>query len=219
MKSVFKCDLIIFDLDGTLIDSSGDIAWAAKRTLESMGYGPLDTGTVKASIGSGVVSLLSSLMPGEGPESIERARRAFLELYSTRLTVETRLYEGVEETLGFFREKGKLMAIVTNKPIGLTNGIVGALKIGGFFKMVLGGDSLVTKKPRPEPVLKVLGELDSTASGAVFVGDSAIDCEAGRNAGVRTIGAAYGFRGTEELERAGCEFIINTFAELREVLK
>jgi phosphoglycolate phosphatase len=218
VRHVLRADLLIFDLDGTLIDSTGDIAWAVARTLESMGHDGADLETVKSSIGWGVRSLLENLMPGADPRKIDTAREVFLEQYGGHLMVETSLYEGVPETLEYLKGKKKKMAIVTNKPIGLTQRIFEDFGMKGFFDIVLGGDSLPHKKPNPEPVLKVMDELRVGPEKTVFVGDSAIDCETGRRAGIVTIGAAYGFRGTRELVEAGCEIIVEKISELKEII-
>jgi phosphoglycolate phosphatase len=218
VKEGIRADLIIFDLDGTLIDSTGDIAWAANRTLSSMGYDKVNTDTITSSIGWGVKSLLEKLMPEEETRRIDEARETFLKHYGGHLTVETRPYPGTLETLEYFNGKNKNMALVTNKPIGLTERIIEDLGMKGFFKMVLGGDSLEYKKPHPEPILKVMEGLDGDPEKTVFVGDSAIDCETARRAGVITIGAAYGFRGREELIEAGCGIIIENVGELMELV-
>lgn len=214
-RPAFKSDLVIFDLDGTLIDSSRDIAWSANMVLHSMGYERLDMEVIKESIGWGVKNLLEKLMPEEAPESIESARLKFLDFYGGHLVVETTIYPGVVETLEYLRSSGKKMAIVTNKPHALSVAILDELKLKGYFGAVLGGDSLPNKKPHPEPVEKVLSLLGAAPSASVIVGDSPVDCEAGRSAGVGTVGVTYGFRGRRELECAGCDFILDSILELK----
>ncbi len=218
IKNRLQTDLIIFDLDGTLIDSSEDIAWAANRTLEAFGYGRRPIPAIKEHIGWGVKPLLEKLMPDEGAETITEARERFLEFYGDHLLVDTVMYQGVEETLRHFTGLDKLMAIITNKPVGLTKRILDDLGIAPHFKMVLGGDSLVNKKPHPEPVEKTLKVLGVEPSRTVIVGDSPVDCEAGKAAGTNTIGVSYGFRGRRELLDAGCGLIIDRFPELKDCL-
>ncbi|MDH4227372.1 MAG: HAD-IA family hydrolase [Deltaproteobacteria bacterium] len=213
-----KKDLLIFDLDGTLLDSSPDIAWAANKTLEAIGLEPLDTNTVKANIGWGVRPLLERLMPGAKAGDVDRARAVFLEFYGGRLDVESALYSGVMETLDAFVERGKTMAVVTNKPMGLTLPILKSYGLERYFSKVLGGDSLANKKPHPEPILAVLTHSAVEADSAVYIGDSAIDIEAAGAANVEAIGAAYGFRGKDELIGAGCKVIINGFEELQSII-
>ncbi len=212
-------ELIIFDLDGTLIDSSGDIAWVANRVLESIGRPVLDPEEIKKKIGWGIKQLLTELLPDEKPEVIESARKRFLDIYGNHLVVETRPYPGVVETLEHFSRLGKKMALVTNKPESLAIGILEQLDLSDFFGVVLGGDSLSRRKPHPEPVEKVLSELGVAPEKGVFVGDSPIDCETGKAAGLCTIGAAYGFRGRPELEEAGCDVIIEDFSELKRLIR
>lgn len=214
-----EIDLIIFDLDGTLIDSSEDIAWAANRTISFYGYGERDTPAIKEHIGWGVKPLLEKLMPGESPEKISEAREKFLEIYGGHLLNNTFMYPGVEATLEHFLRMDKKMAVVTNKPIGLTRRVLDELKIAGCFGMVIGGDSLPNKKPHPEPVENTLKGFAIAPSRAVMVGDSPVDCEAGKAAGTNTIGVSYGFRGRHELEEAGCAMIIDSFSELKDRLR
>ena len=215
---VKKTDLIIFDLDGTLIDSSDDIAWVSNRTLLYMGHEEMDIEAIKEAIGWGVKTLLGRLMPGEVPERISHAREKFLEYYWEHLVVKTFPYPGVTETLEYFKGLNKKMAIVTNKPIKFTERILDELALREFFVMVLGGDSLANRKPHPEPVEKVISTFGIAHEHTVFVGDSKIDYEAGKSAGVFTIGAEYGFRGKEELEAAGFDMIIRNFSELKDIL-
>lgn len=212
-------DLIIFDLDGTLIDSSDDIAWSANRTLEYMGYGEMDSNDIKEGIGWGVKTLLEKLMPLEAPERINEAREKFLEYYWDHLTVNTILYPGVRETIDYFKDHDKRMAVVTNKPIKFTEKILNELAMLDFFLMVLGGDSLPNRKPNPEPVEKVITTLGVSKGKTVFVGDSQIDSETGKRAGIFTIGVEYGFRGRKELEDSGFDIIISEFSELTKILK
>jgi len=219
LLKIMDSELIIFDLDGTLIDSSDDIAWAANMTLVYMGYNEMDLDAIKEGIGWGVKTLLQKLMPQEGPERIDDARVKFLEYYWDHLTVNTILYPGVRETIDYFKDHDKKMAIVTNKPIKFTEKILNELALKDFFLMVLGGDSLMNRKPDPEPVEKVISTLGVTKGKTVFVGDSKIDGETGKRAGIFTIGVEYGFRGRKELEEAGFDVIISEFPELTRILK
>ena len=214
-----EADLIIFDLDGTLIDSSDDIAWAANKTLLFMGHQEKDLDAIKEGIGWGVKTLLERLMPEEDAEIIEHAREKFLEYYWEHLVEKTVLYPGVRETITYFNGINKKMAVVTNKPIKFTERILEEFDIARFFDVILGGDSLANRKPHPEPVEKVIGAVGAVKDKTVIVGDSPTDCETGKRAGIATIGVEYGFRGRRELEDAGCEIIIREFPELKRVLR
>lgn len=217
--SGIAADLIIFDLDGTLIDSSQDIAWCANRTLESMGYPERDPAEIVGHIGWGVKPLLEKLMPGEAAEKITAARLKFLEFYGGHLVVETTLYPGVVEMLEHFSRGNKKMAVVTNKPAGLAGSILEVLNLKGYFQALLGGDSLPNRKPHPEPIEKVIKDLKAAAGRTIVVGDSPVDCEAAKGAGAFAIGAAYGFRGKEELKASGCDIIVDDVPSLKSVIR
>src|SRR3989337_2465271 len=142
----------------------------------------------------GVKALLERLMPDEGAERISEARERFLEYYWDHLNVKTFLYPGVLETLRHFKQLNKKMAVVTNKPIKFTERLLEELALKGFFMMALGGDSLPNRKPHPEPIEKVIATLGILRERTVFVGDSPIDCETGKRAGIAPIGARTGSR-------------------------
>ncbi|GMR04310.1 MAG: HAD family hydrolase [Thermodesulfobacteriota bacterium] len=213
-----KKDLLIFDLDGTLIDSGDDIATAANMTLAAMGHEARSIEAIKENIGWGVRMLLEGLMPGEGDDRILEARKKFLSFYGEHLTDETYIYPGVVETLSYFRESGKTMAVVTNKPEGLSRRILDELSLKDFFMMLIGGDTLENRKPHPEPLEKVMAVSGFSPPETAFVGDSPVDSETGTKAGVFTIGVSYGFRDVKELESAGFGIIIDRFSELRALL-
>ncbi len=222
-------ELIIFDLDGTLIDSSDDIAVAANKTLEELGLPQMSEEDIKARIGWGVRFLLERLLPPlqanaredvrrDFEDLLTRARKIFLGYYSENLTAKTRPYPGTTATLDYLSSRDKKMAIVTNKPIGFTEIILKELGLAGYFSVVLGGDSLKNRKPHPDPLFEVMERVKVEAEGSVMVGDSSIDCQAAIGAEVSVIGAAYGFRGREGLDGQGCIHIIDSISELQSIL-
>jgi len=218
MSKTVNSELVIFDLDGTLLDSSEDIAWVANRTLDAFGYPRMDNAAIKERIGWGVVMLLKQIMPDAAQEKIEEAKGVFLDLYSSHLVVESELYPGVLDTIEYLLSKDKKLAILTNKPENLSIRIVDELFESGSFKLLLGGDSLPVKKPDPAPILKIMSSLGVDALKSVMVGDSPVDVEAGKGAGVATIGAAYGFRGVDELVEAGVDIVVESFSELKDII-
>jgi len=209
---MFKAELIIFDLDGTLIDSSKDIAWAVNKTLRQMGFEELSYQAIKERIGWGVKMLLEKALPNEKHNLVKEAREIFMGYYSGHLLVKTKLYPNVADVLRLF--KNKKLAIATNKPLNLTQKILDGLNISDYFKKVVGGDDVQNKKPAPEAIEIILRELNALQKETIFVGDSMIDIEAGKKAEVITIGAAYGFRGRQELKEAGADAIIEDIKEL-----
>ena len=209
---MFRTELIIFDLDGTLIDSSEDIAWAVNKTLRQMGFEELSYQAIKERIGWGVKMLLEKALPNEKHNLVKEAREIFMGYYSGHLLVKTKLYPNVADVLRLF--KNKKLAIATNKPLNLTQKILDGLNISDYFKKVVGGDDVQNKKPAPEAIEIILRELNALQKETIFVGDSMIDIEAGKKAEVITIGAAYGFRGRQELKEAGADVIIEDIKEL-----
>ncbi|MBI5192524.1 MAG: HAD-IA family hydrolase [Nitrospirae bacterium] len=216
---MMNVDLVIFDLDGTLIDSSDDIAWAANKSLAFMGYKERDVEVIKENIGWGVKVLLQRLMPDEGEEGIRTARGKFIEYYWDHLNVKTFLYPGVLDTLKYLKESNKKMAVVTNKQIKFSEKILEELAIREMFDMVLGGDSLANRKPHPEPLENVISTLYAEKEKTVIVGDSPADCEAGKGAGIYTIGVEYGFRHKSDLINAGFDLLIKDIAELKDIIE
>lgn len=218
-KNILKKDLLLFDLDGTLVDSSKDIAVAANSTLCDLGKAELTIPEIQKSVGWGIKTLLRGLMPNETDEVISEGRTIFLDYYSKNLYDNTHCYDGVVETLDYFAGQGKLMAVITNKPEDLSVELLDALNLSKYFKLCYGGDTFSNRKPHPEPILKAIKALGVTADKAVMIGDSPVDYEAGTSAGVQVIGCSYGFRGGEELADAGVSIFADSFSSLRELLR
>ncbi|MBL8023122.1 MAG: phosphoglycolate phosphatase [Elusimicrobia bacterium] len=208
---------ILFDLDGTLIDSRRDIANCVNFTLAELGHAPLSVERVERMVGDGVRQLLSRAIGPMDEPTQKRALEIFLPYYRDHCTDTTRLYPGVIETLRFFAGMG--LALVTNKPMVHTEKTLATLGLNTYFPVVLGGDSLARRKPDPEPLWEALRRLDVFPGDAVMVGDSPMDIQAARSAGVRVVAVSYGFRTEEELQSLSPDFLISDFTQLREVLK
>jgi phosphoglycolate phosphatase len=209
---------VLFDLDGTLIDSRRDIAASVNFTLASLGgrYSPLSLESVERMVGDGVRQLLSRAAGPLDDQTMKRALDIFLPYYLDHCADSTCLYPGVLETLRSFSGRG--LAVVTNKPMAHTEKTLKALGIGSFFPVVLGGDSLPTRKPDPGPVVEALRRLGLSPSEAIMVGDSPMDIHAARSAGVRVAAVTYGFRTGAELISHSPDYLLGAFAELREVV-
>ena len=186
--------LVVFDLDGTLVDSSRDLGNAVNATLRRIDPSAptLDVDVVRTFIGSGARNLVArslahagvALPPGD-------ALPVFLEEYDRRLTEHTRFYPGVEETLD--RLSAHPLSVLTNKPGDMSRRILDVLGAGHRFFRVYGGDDLPSRKPDPEGLMRLMAEAGATPRATVMVGDSAIDVRTGRAAGARTVGVRYGF--------------------------
>jgi phosphoglycolate phosphatase len=169
---------VIFDLDGTLVDSAPDIHAAVNRLLADLGEGALSAQTVKGFIGNGVPTLVARVLAacGHGPDPARQAewQAGFLRHYEADSTTLTQLYPGVTEALSALLDQGHQLALCTNKPEGPARHILRAFGLAGFFPVVIGGDSLPQRKPDPAPLLAAA---DGLAGPVLFVGDSEVDAE------------------------------------------
>lgn len=215
---------MLFDLDGTLIDSRSDLARSINLMLRDMERAPLDEALISSFVGDGVWVLvrrsLTAADPAQRPpDEATHATgiRLMREHYAEQMLVSTRLYPGVAETLDHFSAKPK--AVVTSKEAGFTRTILERLGIADRFECVIGGDTVAERKPNPAPVLKALEQLRARSGDAVMVGDSENDVYAGRRAGTLTCGVTYGFRSVEQLRAASPDVLISGFGELADVFR
>ncbi len=207
--------LLIFDLDGTLIDTSRDIADAINYAIAYAGIKPLSLEETKAKVGSGITSLLETLISsGEGNPIREEVVNRFLDHYSNHLLDNTEAYPQVKETLSKLR--GYKKAVISNKREVFSKRVLDGIGLLEFFDIILGSDSVTEKKPSPVPVFEVLKRLGVSKDEAVIIGDSNFDIEAGRAAGIKVIAVTYGYRSREVLKDA--DFMIDNFGELLNVL-
>jgi len=184
--------LLIFDLDGTLVDSSADIAKAINHAFGSYGVSEVSVAETVTLIGEGLTRLIEKVIERKAPGLDPRALVArFLEYYSSYVADESRPYPGAEKVLKAL--SGYKKAIVSNKTEGLSIKVLEALDLLKYFDCVLGGDSLPEKKPSPAPILNVLSRFDIRPEEGLIIGDSIYDIEAGRAAGVKTVAALYGY--------------------------
>jgi phosphoglycolate phosphatase len=182
---------LIFDLDGTLIDSAGDIRAALNHALTIHGRPKLDIGTVRAMTGDGIAKLVERGFAASGalpdPTTLDAAVRDALAAYTARPTAETAPYPGVVEALEAFRAAGLRMAICTNKAEAPSRLVLDELDLAPFFGTVIGGDSLRRRKPDPEAVLVCLEGLGVAPGEALFVGDSRNDVLSAHAAGLPAV--------------------------------
>jgi len=183
-------ETLLFDLDGTLVDSVADLAAAVNLLRAEEGLPPHDLPTVRRHVGDGATALVQRSLPN-GHFSEERLRR-FLALYGEHLLDATFVYPGIRDFLEARQAAGTKMAVVTNKPHRLSLLLLAGLGLSGYFPVVVGGDSCRQKKPHPEPVVRALRLLGANAASAVLIGDHHTDLAAGRAAGIRTCFCAWG---------------------------
>ena len=186
-------NLFIFDLDGTLIDSLNDLAAAVNYAFGKLGLEKKSVQEVKVAVGYGTLKLIEDLLP-EGKEDLkEKSYELFLEYYNPNCYKETVIYDGVYDLLDTLKSKNKKMALLTNKPSAPTEILLDKLGFAKYFDEVVAGDTYEFRKPNPYGINQILAKLSVLPQDAVMVGDSLPDIEAGKSAGVFTIGIESGY--------------------------
>ncbi len=206
---------ILFDLDGTLVDSAGDLRNALNIVLAQRGLRTLSLDEVKGMIGDGATKLVERGLAATGgdPATLMETHRAFLAIYEANASTLTRPYPGAVETLEALTARGLPLAVVTNKPAAATATVLEALDLARFFKVVVGGDTLPQRKPHPAPILHALEGLGVLAEAALMVGDNHHDIHSARAAGTAAIAVTYGYSHVPHAE-LGADRLIDNLTEL-----
>jgi phosphoglycolate phosphatase len=188
-------DLLIFDLDGTLIDSKIDLANSVNAARNHLGLTPLANDLIHSYVGEGAPVLIQrALGPEASPEAVSRALSFFLEYYRAHQLDQTVLYPGVREALDRLKAYGAKLAVLTNKPVRISHEIVEGLGLGSYFESIYGGNSFEFKKPHPIGIDTLVRETGAPRERTIMVGDSGVDIRTARNAGVQACGVTYGFQ-------------------------
>ena len=212
---------ILFDLDGTLVDSAPDLAGALDTLFKEQGWAPHSLAEVKAMVGGGVPKLIERALRASRIEADNAAHdelvQRFVEIYGARATQLTRPFPGALEILRQLKDAGTHLGVCTNKPEAITRQILDALSISPLLGAVIGGDTLPTKKPDAAPVLAALEILGCGPDEGMMIGDSAVDLGAARAAGVPVILVSFGYTQTPVSEM-DADAIVDTFAELPDAI-
>ncbi len=206
--------LVIFDLDGTLIDSRLDLVHSVNAALRHIGRPELPDDVIASYVGDGAPILIQRALGGEIVDEalIRKGLEYFLSYYREHKLDHTTVYPGIAQALATIQNSGngtpRKMAVLSNKPVVPSRAIVEALGLGPFFWQIYGGNSFATKKPEPEGARKLLEESGAWPEQAVMVGDSHVDVRTGRNAGLWTIGVTYGFA-THTLEEEPPDVLVD----------
>jgi phosphoglycolate phosphatase len=213
--------LVIFDLDGTLIDSRLDLIHSVNAMLRHLGRPDLPGDLVASYVGDGAPMLIRRALGDPKDEKLfNDALDFFLAYYKEHKLDHTTVYAGIPEALRQIRSNGKRrqMAVLSNKPVNPSRAIVEALGLAQFFTHVYGGNSFNTKKPDPMGIRAILNETGVSAVNALMVGDSSVDVLAGRNAGLATCGVTYGFA-PHTFGEVQPDVVVDTPGELRELFQ
>lgn len=218
--------VIIFDLDGTLIDSVPDLALAVNFMLTELNHDIFSEDIIREWVGNGAQTLVKRALSGCSTISntldiqlFDSALEIFLNFYKNNLSVQTVMYKGVATTLKKLKEYGYILTIVTNKPYDFVEPILKGLNINHFFSLTLGADSLKEKKPSPLPLLHICEAYNINVSQAIMIGDSKNDIVAANNCNMHSIGVTYGYNYGESISTYKPTFIVNNFSHISDVLK
>lgn len=215
-------ELILFDFDGTLIDSVPDLARSVNHMLGRLGRPPFEEARIRPWIGNGARTLveraLRAAYDGDAPLPllVDEALKIFLNFYADNLAVGTVTYPNVPQVLRQLRDKGYRLAIVTNKPAAFIEPILQSLGMDTMFELKIGGDSLPHRKPDPLPLLHVCEMLGIDREKCVMVGDSKNDILAAKAAQMHCIGVGYGYNYDEDIAAYGPDLVLDDFCALAE---
>lgn len=226
MSDVAQVRAILFDLDGTLIDTVPQLYYAVQAALQSVSQPDVTLEQVRGWIGNGADILLKRALvrnsfydENQIDESIfTAAKKAFNEHYHTGITANYLLYPQVKETLHMLYQAGYEMAVVTNKPDEFVQPLLQSAEIAQYFSVTLGGGILPVRKPDPTPLLYICDELDIQPFQALMVGDSTNDIQAAKAAGIPVVGFTYGYNHGEPIEDSSPDWVFSHFNELASLM-
>ena len=212
-------ELLVFDLDGTLVDSTLDLANSVNATRVHMGLEALPIPLVASYVGNGAPVLIRKAMGADATdEQVDYALTYFLAWYRDHMLEHTRPYPGVLEGLEICRQQGCTMAVLTNKPVRFSQTLLAGLDMDNYFFRVYGGNSFPEKKPNPHGLLLLMQEAGVTPDRTWMIGDSSVDVLTARNAKVRCAGVTYGIQ-PESLETYPPDLLLDTLARLPAALR
>jgi phosphoglycolate phosphatase len=201
---------VLFDLDGTLVDSAPDLVAAVEALCAELGAPPPDADAVRTVVSAGGRAMLRQGLPGADDAMIDQWLPRFLDLYSVKMTAHTRLYAGMADVLALLESRGIAWGIVTNKPGWLARPMLAQMDFHRGCAALVTGDCLAVRKPDPAPVLLACEQAGIAPTSAVMIGDDLRDVQAGRAAGTRTIVAAWGYLDGGDPHAWGADRVVDT---------
>lgn len=206
---------ILFDLDGTLLDTLEDLAFAGNQALEQCGYTVHPVEKYRYFVGDGLAALIDRITPSSaGEEEKKHCFELFRNIYSQCWHDRTRPYDGINALLASLKQAGRRLCILSNKPHDFTLLCVSHFFGEDLFELVLGQREGVAKKPHPAGALEIAQRLGVSPGSCLYVGDTRVDMETGKSAGMFTIGVLWGFRDGAELRENGADMLVETPDEL-----
>ena len=207
---------VLFDLDGTLLDSIPDLSEACHRMMVELGRPPHAIDVIRTFVGKGMLNLVRRCLVesgSAGESEVEAAVDVFRRHYAEVNGASTLIYDGVLPALEALREQGVLMACVTNKPAAFTGPLLERMGLAGFFDATVSGDTLAEKKPHPAPLLHACRLLGAEVAEALMIGDSANDADAARAAGMPVLLVTYGYSEGVAVDSIECDGLISSLLD------
>jgi len=218
-------ELILFDLDGTLIDSAPDLALSVNYMLRTVNHNEFSEEVIDSWVGNGASTLVRRALSGSkiiddniNNELFDKSLAIFLEYYKNNLCVKTTPYPNVKTTLQALKSDGYKLAIITNKPFDFIKPILQQLELDNLFELCIGGDSLSEKKPNPLPLQYVCKKLNTKPRNTLMIGDSKNDILAAQAANIQSIAVSYGYNYGEDIRVYRPDLTIDDFSDILEVL-
>ncbi len=209
--------LAIFDLDGTLLNSLEDIADASNYALEKMGYPKHELYKFNYFVGNGVMELCRRILPEGEKHNAEKICQYFAEYYREHSNDKTIVYDGIKETLENLHSRGIKLAVASNKVHEFSVSMVKEY-FGDVFDVILGNSPERPKKPEPQIIYEIMKITGFSKEETIFIGDSDVDILTSKNAGIKSIGCVWGYRGREELENSGADFIADSPSDILNII-
>ncbi|OOZ43108.1 phosphoglycolate phosphatase [Solemya elarraichensis gill symbiont] len=221
--AITKPEMILIDVDGTLVDSVPDLAYCVDEMMQQIGRPPHGSDKVRDWVGNGVERLVRRALVGRlvgepADEDFEKAYPIFLDLYAENTSKRSSLYDGVAEGLEYMKSAGYRLGCVTNKAEQFTLPLLADLGIADRFEVTISGDTLTKKKPEPMPLLHAAEFFGIEPGNALMLGDSISDIKAARAAGFQIICMSYGYNHGEDIRNYDPDLVIDSMVELKSVL-
>jgi len=220
MKKTYKA--LVFDFDGTLADTITTITYYCNDALRKFGFPEIDKERYKYLVGNGYKNLVTGMLnefDAYTDELFEKIAQYYYDKYEEDPLYLTGLYDGIEELIGYLKENGYRIAVLSNKPVGAVVGGLNAFFPEGTFDIIRGDDGMIDLKPAPGGLNKVIDDLGFTKEEIIYVGDTSTDMKTGKAADVFTVGCEWGFRTYDELKDNGADYIAKTPSDIIDFLK